>query len=153
MDGGSDIVRELRARESLRDLIGSYCRAADNCETERLKKLFHPEGLVDSGVIRAKPKEFSERFVAWLKQNTVSIFHAICGMQFEVSGDQATGDIQVLALCQMKPAHGDKRIITAGRYADKYVIHEGRWVISERIFSPELSWDFPAPIDTTPQGK
>ena len=51
------------------------------------------------------------------------------------------------------PAHGDKRIITAGRYADKYVIHEGRWVISERIFSPELSWDFPAPIDTTPQGK
>jgi hypothetical protein len=147
MDTSGDIIRELHAREALRDLVSSYCRAADNCQTGRLEKLFHPEGLVDSGVIRAQPKEFSERFVAWLKQNTVSVFHAICGAQFEVSGDHATGDNQVLALCQMNPAHGGKRIVTAGRYADKYVIHEGRWVISERFFGPELSWDFPSPVE------
>lgn len=142
-----DIIAEFQTREALRDLISSYCRAADNCEALRLAQLFHPEGVVDSGVIRAKPKEFAEQFVAWLHQHTVSVFHAICGAQFEVSGTQATGDIQVVALCQMNVAHGGKRIVTAGRYHDKYVMLNGRWVIGERIFEPKLSWDFGPPTD------
>jgi hypothetical protein len=143
MGADSDIIRELYAREALRDLICSYCRAADNSDAERLEKLFHPEGLVDSGVIRAKPKEFAAQFVMWLQQNTVSVFHAICGTQFEVSGERATGDVQVLALCQMKPWLGGARVITAGRYSDEYVMHGGKWLIRERIFKPELSWNFP----------
>lgn len=153
MCASGDIIRELQTREALRDLISHYCRAADSCEVARLAELFHPEGLVDSGVIRAKPKEFAEQFVTWLHQNTVSVFHAVCGAQFEVSGEQAKGDIQVMALCQMNAAHGDKRIITAGRYYDKYVMHGGKWLISERIFKPELSWDFSPPAETRADGE
>src|SRR6185312_6397395 len=144
MDANTDIIRELYAREALRGLICDYCSAADSRDAERLEKLFHPEGLVDSGVIRARPKEFAAQFVMWLQQNTVSVFHAVCGARFEISGERATGDVQVLALCQMRPSLGGGRIVTAGRYADEYVMHGGKWLIRERIFKPELSWDLSA---------
>jgi hypothetical protein len=142
MDASGDIIHVLQTREALRDLIGNYCRAADDCDVARLAELFHPEGLVDSGVIRAKPTEFAEQFVAWLHEHTEYVFHAICGAQFEVSGEQATGDIQVVALCQMNAAHGGNRIIAAGRYYDKYVMLDGIWLIGERIFKSNLSWNF-----------
>lgn len=136
-----EILRELQTREALRALIGRYSWAADNRDAVRLEALFHPDGLVDSGVIRAKPKAFAAQFVEWLQQNTASVFHAICDAQFDLAEDEATGDIQVLALCQMNQAHGSKRIVTAGRYADKYVVHGSRWVFSERIFKPQMSWE------------
>lgn len=153
MGADTDIIRELYAREALRDLISSYCSAADNRDAERLEKLFHPEGLVDSGVIRAKPKEFAAQFVLWLEQNTVSVFHAVCGAQFEISGERATGDVQVLAMCQMKTELGGARIITSGRYRDEYVTQGGKWLIRERIFKPELSWELPPPAETRADGE
>ncbi len=147
MNAQDGILRELQAREALRALIGRYSRVADNRDATGLEALFHPDGLVDSGVIRAKPSVFAAQFVAWLEQNTVSVFHAICDAQFDLAEDEATGDIQVLALCQMNHAHGGKRIITAGRYADKYVVHDGRWVFSERIFKPDMSWECGASVE------
>lgn len=134
-------IAELRTREALRELIGGYCRAADNCDAERLAELFHPDGLVDSGVIRAKPGEFARQFVEWLHRHTASVFHAICGAQFEISGEEAAGDIQVVAFCQMNETHGGRRIVTAGYYKDRYAMLGSKWVIRERIFTPKLSWD------------
>lgn len=143
MEDDHSIVRELQIKEALRDLINSYSRAADRGDCDLLESLFHPKAIIDSGVIRATPKVFAARFGDWLRQNADRIFHMACTARFEIDGAQARGDVQVIALCQMNHLHDNKRLITAGRYADTYVQYGGKWVFGERVFTPEMTWECP----------
>lgn len=143
MEEERNTVRKLRIKEALHDLINSYSRAADRGDCDLLESLFHPDAIVDTGVIRATPKVFAAQFGDWLRQNTDRVFHMASTAQFEISDEHARGDVQVLALCQMNQRHDNKRLISAGRYADTYVLYGGKWVFGSRIFNAEMSWECP----------
>lgn len=140
-------IDALETREALRTLAFAYNRAADSGDIEGLVRLFHPKGIMDSGVIRAVPQEFARKFVRWVEKNTVALSHTICSSCFDVTGDEATGEVAVLALCQMNAAQNGMRVITVGRYHDRYIRQSGRWLFRERVFKPEISWEFPANSD------
>ncbi len=137
-------VDALYAVEALRRLAFDYSRAADARDAAGIAHLFHPDAIVDSGVIRAGPEEFARKFVQWLEHNTSVVSHTVCSSRFDVRGDEAEGEVLVFAVCQMNAARGNARILTVGRYRDKCVFHSGRWVYRERLFEPEISWELPA---------
>lgn len=136
-------LEELCAKDALRTLAFDYSHAADSRDAASITRLFHPDAVVDSGVIRAGPEEFANKFVRWLEDNTSVVSHTVCGSRFDVRGGEASGEVMVLALCQMNAANGNARILTVGLYRDKCIYYRGRWLYRERLFEPQVTWELP----------
>jgi len=145
-------MEELLIKQELQELVVDYSRAVDTCDEAALRALFHPDGVIDSGVLRAEPEQFARSYVKWVARNASVVFHAVTNVRFHVSGREATGECYVLAVSRVRAdaaeAHAvadasERDVLTAGRYLDRFQAREGVWKFLERRFVPvhAVSWE------------
>lgn len=128
-------VRVLLAKQDLAELCAAYSRAVDRLDEAAFVELFHPDAVIDSGVLRGDPAYFAREFAAWVRSRARVIFHALCQQWFVVDGNAARGESYVLAVARLFEADGQERdVLTAGRYLDRFECREGRWRFLERRF-------------------
>ncbi len=144
-------VEELLIKQELHELVADYSRAVDTCDESALRALFHQDGVIDSGVLRAEPERFARLYVEWVRRNASVVFHAVTNVRFRVTGREATGECYVLAVSRVRAdaaeAHAateatERDVLTAGRYLDRFQERDGAWKFLERRFVPvhALSW-------------
>jgi uncharacterized protein (TIGR02246 family) len=131
-----DDLRELVHRERIRDLVARYNQLGDRGRSEDVAALFAEDGVleyVEDGhseevTGRAAVVAFLERVKErWLADATPGrVLHVVGSHVIDVEDDDhARGDAYVVVV----RADG---LAEWGRYRDRYVRKDGRWVIAHR---------------------
>jgi len=126
-------LAELAAREGVRDTIARYAHCADSGRFEEMVALFAEDGVMD--VEGRAPLRGRAAILAFLTETRQSlrdtttrpfIRHHVNSVQVEVEGeDGARAASYFFAITERGPDHW-------GRYRDRLVRRDGRWLFAER---------------------
>jgi uncharacterized protein (TIGR02246 family) len=125
---------ELSARESIRELLAAYARAADSGNAERFASLFAPDGVLE--VHGMKPIEGRDAIRAFLSGGKgsgepVRLRHHLTNVSIAVeSPSAATGECYFTVFTDAGVDHW-------GRYRDTYVGADDDWKIAHRLARTE----------------
>jgi hypothetical protein len=129
-----DELGRLLIKQSLHELIAAFSRAADRLDESAMAELFHPDAIIDSGVIRGNPKYFAAEFASWVRANARLLFHAVTNEWFQVDGQHAIGESYVTAVSRLRGQTGESDVLTVGRYLDRFERRANIWKFIERRF-------------------
>ncbi|MCW1430740.1 nuclear transport factor 2 family protein [Novosphingobium sp. JCM 18896] len=123
----------------LNQLAFRYAAAVDACDVAGIQRVFHPEGrlrsyqpdaeepfadLRGSDQLAAVPNAMRGMYRATM--------HMMTNHLVEVDGDTASGEVLCVARHLTRDDVDPVSINVHIRYVDRYVRHEGRWLILDR---------------------
>lgn len=118
------------SRDAIRQLITTYCRAADRADTPLMRSIFWDDATIVSGVVNGGPDDFAREVTDFVLNSFASTFHSIANEWIEVAGDHGVGEHYVIA----HNRNDTTETLTGGRYLDSYVRRDGVWKIHARTF-------------------
>lgn len=126
-------LRALQDREAIREVLHTYCRAADRADAEMLRSCYWPDAFDDHGFFGGNAWEFVE-YVAPLLRETTSTTHAITNPLIDLDGDTARVESQVSVThrLQRETGHLIHENIEC-RYLDVFEKRGGEWRIFSRV--------------------
>jgi hypothetical protein len=127
-------IQQLLTKQALHELNVGYCRAVDRLDEPALIELFHPDAVIDSGVLRGEPVYFAREFAAWVRRHARCISHAVTNEWFRIAGDRARGECHVTAVSRIRGDSSERDVLTVGRYLDRFEFRAGHWKFIERRF-------------------
>jgi hypothetical protein len=131
------------ARAEIHDLCMAYGRGVDRADEGLLRSIFSDDSTVISGVINGSGAEFAEKICAFVQSELDMCFHSVANEWVEVRGDEAIGEHYALA--HMVKDGFD--VMTGGRYLDRYVKREGKWLIRNRTFVTDWNTSNPTTLE------
>lgn len=133
------VIREIKDRAEIRDVMLRYCRGVDRCDHALTLSAYH-EGATDHhGSFVGSAKEFTDWAIALHLEQLVWTSHYITNHYCEIEGDTATAETYVQAMLRFERDGKLFDIAGCGRYLDKLERREGRWGIVERVVLGD--WD------------
>jgi hypothetical protein len=123
-------LSDALARAEIHDLCMAYGRGVDRADKALLASIFSDDSVVISGVINGSGAEFAEKICDFVSTNLDLCFHSVANEWVEVDGDNAVGEHYALA----HMVAGGNDVMTGGRYLDRYVKRNGKWLIRNRTF-------------------
>ena len=125
------IVRELKDRQDIRDIINRYCRGIDRLDREILESVYHPDALDDHGVFVGTAKDFIDWVIPFHLTNQQRTLHLITTHNCDLDGDVAHTETYFIyrALNRNPPFMN----MATGRYIDRFERRAGHWAIADRI--------------------
>ena len=123
-------LADALARAEIHDLCMAYGRGVDRADKALLTSIFSEDSVVISGVVNGSGAEFADKICDFVSANLEMCFHSVANEWIEVHGDEALGEHYALA----HMVAGGQEITTGGRYIDRYVKRDGKWLIKNRTF-------------------
>ena len=124
---------ELTAREQIRDVIARYAHLVDTGRLDELLDLFAEDGVLEAGdqppahgraAIRALFALTGTRLASATRRPLIR--HHVSNVAIEVAGTaSATAVSYFFVITERGPDHW-------GRYRDRFVAHDGRWLFAHR---------------------
>lgn len=143
----SDLMLNIAlSREALHELNMAYARAADRADATLMASLFHDDATVVSGLFNGNGQMYAHEITRFVRTNLERCFHSVANEWYDIRGDQAVGEIYVIAHMTVS----EKDTLTGGRYIDAYEQRGGSWKIKARTFV--LDWTHSAPTSYEPGG-
>ena len=144
MSDSQDTARLDRAlsRQALLTLNAIYARAVDRVDRALFDSLWHPDATVETGFYDGPAKGYGDLVFGMIASRTRT-FHGLSNHWFEISADQAVGEIYVFAVDTGNTASGPEDTLTGGRYVDRYERRDGAWKIAHRLLV--LDWTIRQP--------
>lgn len=125
---------ELLAKEEIREVVYRYCRAADRCDGEMMRSVFHPDATErhDSLISAA---QFCDEVIPRLLELWTGTQHLIGQVRIELDGDVAAVESYFLASHLRAPDEDGQVTIwqLGGRYCDRFERRDGAWLIAHRL--------------------
>lgn len=131
------------ARAEIHDLCMAYARGVDRADAALLASIFTDDSTVISGVVNGSGQTFAHEITAFVRDNLEMCFHSVANEWIEVRGNEAVGEHYVIA--QMVQAGTE--VLTGGRYIDRYVKQDGRWLIQSRTFVADWNHSHPSTME------
>jgi hypothetical protein len=128
-------MRELAAREAIRQQLHNYCRAMDRRDDELGYAVWHEDGTADygAGVFQGSGRDFVDQVSRnHLKRAVHS--HQIATVGIVVDGDRAASEAYATVRLRTETDGGFVEDFHAGRYLDRWSYRHGRWAIDHRIW-------------------
>jgi len=122
----------IEDQAALRDLVVLYCRAVDRRDPELMRRVFHPDALLDfgEGLFRGTLDSFIAGSAPMMKTFAMTQHH-VTNSYFQVNGNQAEGETYLIAYHVL--ADTDQKLYIAGaRYLDRFERRDGEWRIAHR---------------------
>lgn len=126
-------LRDIIAKDEIRDLIYSYCQAIDRREYDKMRALYWEDGRDEHGV---NPSGEVEDFIAMIEgyyANAISIQHHVTNLYIKVDGDYAEAEGYVVNINLLPGAEN----VFGGRYMDKIERRGGVWKFLHRRLAAE----------------
>lgn len=123
-------LSDALARAEIHDLCMAYGRGVDRADKALLASIFTEDSVVISGVVNGSGAEFADKICDYVSANLEMCFHSVANEWIEVHGDEALGEHYAIA----HMVAGGQEITTGGRYIDRYVKRDGKWLIRNRTF-------------------
>jgi hypothetical protein len=129
------VLRDLVAREAIRQQLHNYCRAMDRRDDQLGYAVWHADGTADYGadVFQGLGRAFVDQVSQSHLRRTVHS-HQIATVGIEVAGARAASE--AYASVRLRTHRGD--VVTeeffAGRYLDSWSQRDGHWAIDHRLW-------------------
>ena len=123
---------ELIQKDRIRDLVYSYCQAVDRLDYGRLEQLYFPDALDEHGF---NPEGTVKSLIETLKPiyaQADAIQHHVTNLYIKIDGDYAEAEGYLLNTQILKGPDGPYRMVTGGRYMDKFERRDGVWKFRHR---------------------
>ncbi len=125
-------IKRLLDKEAIRELVNTYCRAADRHDHELMRSLYHEDALDDHGsFFKGLAMEFIDRLPE-IQAPMQILHHNVTTHSIELNGSEAEGEVYILAFHQVQKEETAFDILIGGRYFDRYAKRSGTWKFSER---------------------
>lgn len=131
------------ARAEIHDLCMAYGRGVDRADEALLRSIFSDDSVVISGVINGSGAEFAEQICVFVQTQIDLCFHSVANEWVEIDGDNAVGEHYALA----HMVAGGNDVMTGGRYLDRYVKRDGKWLIRNRTFVADWNTSHPSSLE------
>lgn len=126
-------VRALLDRQEIADLIHRRARAADRRDVELARTCYHPDATEDHAGYVGRADAFLGHAPTGNPDHPIkTMWHGIHSSLVELDGDTAHAETYFSCVVVMDVDGELRDGMTAGRYLDRLVRHEGRWVILAR---------------------
>lgn len=133
---------ELAARLAITETLALYCRGIDRCDPEQLAAAFTPDAMIDYGD-GAKPiAETIPGLMAGLGSMRLTQ-HNISNTVMRIDGATAKAETNCVALHLLPAPEGEIELVVGGRYLDRLVSQDGRWLIADRLYV--MDWNRTSP--------
>ena len=137
----SQIRDEMADREAIRDCLARYCRGIDRMDAELLASAYWP-GAMDyhtgfTGTV--------EQFVEWAMPRLAAMeqgVHMIGNCLIRIEGDTAKVETYLWSVSVL-PGEEPRRVVTCGRYADRFEKRDDEWRIKRRVVVRDWFREFP----------
>ncbi len=137
--GQIESIETIQAKDAIRTVIFTYCRAIDRCDTELLLSCYHPGAFDDHGNFKGAVEEFAPwvmNLLATMERTT----HSIHNMLIRVDGDTAKSEAYFVAYHRID----DHDLMVGGRYLDQFECRDVSWRIANRLVVIDWSQRFAA---------
>lgn len=140
-----EIIDILWSKDQIRDLAMLYCRAADRGDVSLFEELYHPGALDEHGSNTSHTaREFIDSIPA-MRPRMDELQHNVTNHIITVDGDNAHGEVYVLAYHRFMEQGQPALLVMGGRYLDRYERREETWRIAHRKCVEDWSVLVPAP--------
>ncbi len=137
--GHIESIEVIQAKDAIRSVIYSYCRAIDRCDTALLLSCYHPGAYDDHGRFKGPVEEFAPwvmELLATMERTT----HSIHNILIRVDGNTAGSEAYFVAYHRVD----DRDLMVGGRYLDRFEYRSGNWRIANRRVVIDWSQRFAA---------
>lgn len=125
-------IQALLDKDAIRELVHTYCRAADRRDHELMRSLYHEDAIDDHGsFFKGLAMDFIDKLPE-IQAPMEILHHNVTTHNIELDGDKAEGEAYVLAFHKIRTNTGGMDLLIGGRYLDKYARRLGVWKFSER---------------------
>ena len=125
-------IQEILDKESIRELVYTYCRAADRHDNCLMRSLYHEDAYDDHGAFfKGKAMEFID-LLPEIQKSMGILHHNVTTHNIKLNGEQAEGETYIIAFHQVLTEEGNYDVLIGGRYFDKYEKRDGLWKFSSR---------------------
>ena len=146
--GDSDVLREVRDRAEIEDLMWRYTRALDTTDADAYAAVYTPDGQFSAGTNVTKGRDALRKMVADLRQGNAAqeakgvrrppMYHMTANHAITfIDKDRARVDAYYLTAFGALGAETPLRIAAVGRNVDQLVRVNGRWLIQSRNVAPQ----------------
>jgi hypothetical protein len=125
-------IQEILDKESIRELVYTYCRAADRHDNELMRTLYHEDAYDDHGsFFKGKAMEFLD-LLPEIQKSMGILHHNVTTHNIKLSGTKAEGETYIIAFHQVLTEEGNYDVLIGGRYFDEYEKRNDVWKFSSR---------------------
>ena len=133
-------IQEILDKESIRDLVHLYCRAADRHDHELMRELYHEDAYDDHGsFFKGKAMEFID-MLPEIQKSMGILHHNVTTHNIKLMGEKAEGETYIIAFHQVLGDTGNFDVLIGGRYFDEYEKRNGIWKFSSRAVDADWAY-------------
>ena len=133
-------IQEILDKESIRDLVHLYCRAADRHDHELMRELYHEDAYDDHGsFFKGKAMEFID-MLPEIQKSMGILHHNVTTHNIKLMGEKAEGETYIIAFHQVLGDTGNFDVLIGGRYFDEYEKRNGLWKFSSRAVDADWAY-------------
>ena len=145
----NDVLREVRDRTQIEDLMWRYARALDTNDAEAYASVYAPDGQFGTGANATKGRDALRKMIADGRQRQVDaqakgepkrppIYHMSANERIQFTDkDHARIEAYYITAIAAGGATAPLRVAGVGRSIDDVVRLNGQWVIMARNVSPQ----------------
>lgn len=134
-------LQGLLDKQEITEVIYRYCRAVDRMDRAMAVSIWAPDASVDYGEIyQGKASGLVE--VIWRIHATMRAHsHQVSNILIELDGDKAVSEAYFAASLRPLTQEGTAatQLNARGRYLDRWVRHDGRWLIAHRKIAADFT--------------
>jgi|TARA_B110000495_G_scaffold77160_1_gene66199 hypothetical protein len=125
-------IQGILDKESIRELVCTYCRAADRHDNELMRSLYHEDAYDDHGsFFKGKAMEFLD-LLPEIQKSMGILHHNVTTHNIKLNGKIAEGETYIIAFHQVLTEEGNYDVLIGGRYFDEYEKRNDVWKFSSR---------------------
>ena len=125
-------IQGILDKESIRELVCTYCRAADRHDNELMRSLYHEDAYDDHGsFFKGKAMEFID-LLPEIQKSMGILHHNVTTHNIKLNGKIAEGETYIIAFHQVLTEEGNYDVLIGGRYFDEYEKRNDVWKFSSR---------------------
>lgn len=143
-----DVLREVRDRAEIEDLMWRYARALDTTNAEAYAAVYAADGQFSAGANATKGRDALRKMIADMRQGQAAdaakgvrrpaMYHMTANHAIRfLDRDRARVDAYYLTAFGEAGENTPLRIAAVGRSVDELVRVDGRWLIKSRNVSPQ----------------
>ncbi len=124
-------LQQLLDKSACTELVHKLARAIDRCDADLVAAVFHPDATDDHGGFKGTASDF----VPWVMEVLKGMRrtqHIIGNVLVDVEGDRAAGESYFIAHHVLPGEGGERFMVAAGRYLDRFERRDGSWRIAHR---------------------
>jgi hypothetical protein len=135
-------MTDIADRLAIGETLALYCRGIDRCDPDQLAAVFTSSALIDYGDGARPVTEVIPGLMAGLGAMRLTQ-HNISNTVMRIDGARARAETNCVALHIIPGPEGEIELVVGGRYLDRLVKEQGRWLIAERLYV--MDWNRTAP--------